>query len=304
METLIQQLINGLALGSIYALIALGYTMVYGVLRLINFAHGDVYMLGTFAGYYTALRFGFSEAAPSFVRAALLLLVAMVVCAVAGLTIERLAYRPVRQASRLTALITAIGVSLFLENVGQIIFGANPKFFPQVLPPQQFPVYGAVVITTPDLAILGASLILTIGLHRLVHHTAFGRAMRAIAHDLDTAKLMGIDTNRVIALTFAIGSALAAAAGVLVALRYPKFDPLIGVTTGLKAFIAAVLGGIGNVSGAVLGGVIIGLAETMATGYLPATLNPYKDAVAFAILVAVLLVRPTGILGTTAPEKV
>ncbi|OYT72068.1 MAG: branched-chain amino acid ABC transporter permease [Chloracidobacterium sp. CP2_5A] len=304
METFIQQLINGLALGGIYALIALGYTMVYGVLRLINFAHGDVYMLGTFAGYYAALRFGFSEAEPSLARAALLLLVAMGVCAVAGLAIERLAYRPVRQASRLTALITAIGVSLFLENMGQIIFGANPKFFPQILPSRQFAIYGAATVTTPDLAILGASLLLTVGLHRLVRQTSFGRAMRAVAHDLDTAKLMGIDTNRVIALTFAIGSALAAAAGVLVALRYPKFDPLIGVTTGLKAFVAAVLGGIGNVTGAVLGGVIIGLAETMATGYLPAALNPYKDAVAFAILVTALLVRPTGILGATAPEKV
>ncbi len=304
METFLQQLINGLALGSIYALIALGYTMVYGVLRLINFAHGDVYMLGTFAGYYTALRLGFSEANPSFLHAAVVLLSAMLLCAVVGLAIERLAYRPIRQASRLTALITAIGVSLFLENLGQIVFGANPKFFPQLLPPGQFPVYGAARITTPDLAILGASLLLTVGLHQLVHRTAFGRAMRAVAHDLDTAKLMGIDTNRIIALTFALGSALAAAAGILVALRYPKFDPLIGITTGLKAFIAAVLGGIGNVTGAVLGGVIIGLAETMATGYLPAALNPYKDAVAFAILVTVLLVRPTGLLGTTAPEKV
>ncbi|MFQ3582364.1 MAG: branched-chain amino acid ABC transporter permease [Chloracidobacterium sp.] len=304
METLIQQLINGLALGGIYALIALGYTMVYGVLRLINFAHGDVYMLGTFAGYYVALRFGFSEANPSFIRAAGLLLAAMATCAVVGLAIERLAYRPVRRASRLTALITAIGVSLFLENLGQIVFGANPKFFPQVLPARQFQVYGAATVTTPDLMILGASLLLTIGLHQLVHRSAFGRAMRAVAHDLDTAKLMGIDTDRIIALTFALGSALAAAAGVLVALRYPKFDPLIGVTTGLKAFIAAVLGGIGNVTGAVLGGIIIGLAETLATGYLPAALNPYKDAVAFAILVTVLLARPTGILGTTAPEKV
>jgi branched-chain amino acid transport system permease protein len=304
METFLQQLINGLALGSIYALIALGYTMVYGVLRLINFAHGDVYMLGTFAGYYTALRLGFSEVNPSWLQAAVVLLAAMLLCAVVGLAIERLAYRPIRQASRLTALITAIGVSLFLENLGQIVFGANPRFFPQLLPPGQFPVYGAARITTPDLAILGASLLLTVGLHQLVHRTAFGRAMRAVAHDLDTARLMGIDTNRIIALTFALGSALAAAAGILVALRYPKFDPLIGITTGLKAFIAAVLGGIGNVTGAVLGGVIIGLAETMATGYLPAALNPYKDAVAFAILVTVLLVRPTGLLGTTAPEKV
>lgn len=304
METFIQQLINGLSLGSIYALIALGYTMVYGVLRLINFAHGDVYMIGAFVGYYAAAKLGFTEANPSLARALVVMLIAMLVCAGVGMLIERLAYRPVRNSPRLTSLITAIGVSLFLENAGQLIFGANPRFFPQLVAPKNFTVYGAATITLQDAVIFVVSFGLMIGLQYVVQKTKVGKAMRAVSFNQEAAKLMGINTDRVIAVTFALGSALAGAAGILVSLRYPKFDPLIGVLTGLKAFVAAVLGGIGNITGAVLGGFVIGIAETLAAGYLPPQLNPYKDAVAFGILILVLLFKPTGILGTTATEKV
>lgn len=304
METFIQQLINGLSLGSIYALIALGYTMVYGVLRLINFAHGDIYMVGTFVGYYAAARLGFTESNPSLARALAVMLIAMLVCAGVGMLIERLAYRPVRKHPRLASLITAIGVSLFLENAGQLVFGANPKFFPRLVAPKTYGVYGAATITLQDAVIFVVSFGLMIGLQYVVQNTKFGKAMRAVSFNQEAAKLMGINTDRIIAVTFAVGSALAAAAGILVSLRYPKFDPLIGVLTGLKAFIAAVLGGIGNITGAVVGGFVIGIAETLAAGYLPPDLNPYKDAVAFAILILVLLFKPTGILGTNAVEKV
>jgi branched-chain amino acid transport system permease protein len=304
METFIQQIINGVSLGSVYALIALGYTMVYGVLRLINFAHGDVYMIGAFTGYYAAARFGFDATQPSFFRAIVVMLLAMAVCAAFGIVIERFAYRPVRHYPRLTSLITAIGVSLLLENGGQVVFGANPKFFPQLIAPQSYGVYGAATITQQDILILVVSFGLMAALRTVVLKTKIGKAMRAVSFNLDAAKLMGINTDRVIAFTFAVGSALAAAAGILVSLRYPKIDPLIGVLTGLKAFIAAVLGGIGNIAGAALGGFVIGIAETMAAGYLPPQLNPYKDAVAFAILILVLLFKPAGLLGSVAPEKV
>jgi branched-chain amino acid transport system permease protein len=304
METFIQQIINGVSLGSVYALIALGYTMVYGVLRLINFAHGDVYMIGAFTGYYAAARFGFDATQPSFFRAIVVMLLAMAVCAALGIVIERFAYRPVRHYPRLTSLITAIGVSLLLENGGQVVFGANPKFFPQLIAPQSYGVYGAATITQQDILILVVSFGLMAALRTVVLKTKIGKAMRAVSFNLDAAKLMGINTDRVIAFTFAVGSALAAAAGILVSLRYPKIDPLIGVLTGLKAFIAAVLGGIGNIAGAALGGFVIGIAETMAAGYLPPQLNPYKDAVAFAILILVLLFKPAGLLGSVAPEKV
>jgi branched-chain amino acid transport system permease protein len=299
LDTFLQQVINGLSLGAIYALIALGYTMVYGVLRLINFAHGDVYMLGAFAGYFlaNALRL---DTNPSILGAILVTIGAMAACAVVGILIERFAYRPVRHHSRLTSLITAIGVSLFLEYGGQVVFGATPRFFPQMVRSEIYSL-GGVQITNQSLLIIVAAVVMMFGLHFIVHRTKIGKAMRATSFNLPVATLMGINTDFVIGFTFALGSALAAAAGVLVALAIPRIDPLMGLMTGLKAFVAAVLGGIGNIPGAMLGGMLIGLMETAlsATAY-----STYRDAVAFAVLILILLVRPAGILGTAGPEKV
>ena len=299
METVLQQLINGLSLGAIYALIALGYTMVYGVLRLINFAHGDVYMLGAFAGYFIANAFNL-DANPSILAAILVTIASMAICAVIGILIERFAYRPVRHHSRLTSLITAIGVSLLLEYGGQVAFGATPRFFPQMVRTEIYSL-SDVQITNQNLLIIIVAVVMMFGLHYIVHRTRIGTAMRATSFNLSVAKLMGINTDFVIAFTFALGSALAAAAGVLVALAIPRIDPLMGLMTGLKAFVAAVLGGIGNIPGAMLGGMLIGLMETglSATAY-----STYRDAVAFGVLILILLVRPAGILGTAGSEKV
>lgn len=299
METFLQQVINGLSLGAIYALIALGYTMVYGVLRLINFAHGDVYMLGAFAGYFIARGMDL-DANPSILGAIVVTMGSMAICAGIGVVIERLAYRPVRQHSRLTSLITAIGVSLLLEYGGQVVFGATPRFFPQMIKSEIYSI-GGVQITNQSLLIIVVAVIMMFALEFIVHRTKIGKAMRATSHNLSVAKLMGINTDFVIAFTFALGSALAAAAGVMVALAIPRIDPLMGLMTGLKAFVAAVLGGIGNIPGAMLGGMIIGLMETGigATSY-----STYRDAVAFAVLILILIVRPAGILGSSATEKV
>ena len=322
MSTFLQQLINGISLGAIYSLIALGYTMVYGVLKLINFAHGDVYMVGAFMGYYLANGLGARGAQmlgmsadgfvargllgggtlePSLITALVVMLLAMAICAAIGVVIERLAYRPVRKYSRLTALITAIGVSLLLENGGQVVFGAEPKFFPELFRKRNIDLVSGVSVNTADVVVLIIALALMIALQLIVYRTKTGRAMRAVSFNLQSAKLMGINTDRIIAFTFALGSALAAAAGVLVAIRIPRIDPLMGILVGLKAFVAAVLGGIGNIPGAMLGGLLIGITETMVVGYLSPT---YKDAVAFAILILILLFRPSGLLGTVAQEKV
>ena len=299
MQTFLQQIINGLSLGAIYALIALGYTMVYGVLRLINFAHGDVYMLGAFAGYFLANALQL-DANPSVLWAIVVTLGAMAICAGIGMLIERLAYRPVRHHSRLTSLITAIGVSLLLEYGGQVVFGANPRFFPQMIRAEVYEL-GGVQITNQSLLIILLAVVVMWGLHFIVHRTKVGKAMRGTSYNLAAAKLMGINTDRVIAFTFALGSALAAAGGVMVALAIPRIDPLMGLMTGLKAFVAAVLGGIGNIPGAMLGGMLIGLMETglSATAY-----STYRDAVAFGVLILILLFRPAGILGTSGTEKV
>jgi branched-chain amino acid transport system permease protein len=299
MDTFFQQVINGVSLGAIYALIALGYTMVYGVLRLINFAHGDVYMLGAFAGYYLANALNL-DAHPSVLWAIAVTIGSMAICAGAGILIERLAYRPVRHHSRLTSLITAIGVSLLLEYGGQVVFGATPRFFPQMIRSEVYRV-GGVQITNQSLLIIVVSLVVMFGLQYIVHRTRIGKAMRATSYNLSVAKLMGINTDFVIGFTFALGSALAAAGGVMVALSIPRIDPLMGLMTGLKAFVAAVLGGIGNIPGAMLGGLLIGLMETAvsATAY-----STYRDAVAFGVLILILLVRPAGILGSAVTEKV
>ncbi|MFO7301215.1 MAG: branched-chain amino acid ABC transporter permease [Acidobacteriota bacterium] len=299
METLLQQIINGLSLGAIYALIALGYTMVYGVLRLINFAHGDVYMLGAFSGYYLAHALGL-DGNPSVPGAIVVTIGAMAFCAIVGMLIERFAYKPVRHHPRLTALITAIGVSLLLEYGGQVVFGATPRFFPQMIESRTYAL-GGVQITNQNLLIILVAVVVMFGLEFIVHRTRIGKAMRATSYNLQVAKLMGINTDRVIAFTFALGSALAAAGGVLVALAIPRIDPLMGLMTGLKAFVAAVLGGIGSIPGAMVGGVLIGLMETglSATAY-----STYRDAVAFGVLILILVVRPAGIFGSTAVEKV
>jgi len=298
MTTFLQQLVNGLSLGSIYALIALGYTMVYGVLRLINFAHGDVYMLGAYVGYFLSRKLQGKE--PSLTSAILVMLGAMIACAIFGLIIERLAYRPVRRASRLTLLITAIGVSLFIENAAQLVFGPDPKFFPSLAPHRDFKIAG-VHLTSEQLTVIGVSFLLMILLRFFIQKTRTGKAMRAVSFNLDAAKLMGISTDRIIATTFALGSALAAAGGVLIGMQIPKIDPLMGILYGLKAFVAAVLGGIGNVPGAVLGGLVIGTSEVLVVGYLSST---YRDAIAFGILILVLILRPQGILGRVEREKV
>jgi branched-chain amino acid transport system permease protein len=299
MDTFLQQLINGVSLGAIYALIALGYTMVYGVLRLINFAHGDVYMLGAFAGYFLANALNL-DASPSVPWAIAVTIGSMAICAVIGILIERLAYRPVRHHSRLTSLITAIGVSLLLEFGGQVVFGATPRFFPQMIRSETYAV-GGVQITNQSLLIILVAVVVMFALQFIVHRTRIGKAMRATSYNLSVAKLMGINTDFVIAFTFALGSALAAAGGVMVALAIPRIDPLMGLMTGLKAFVAAVLGGIGNIPGAMVGGLLIGLMETWlsATAY-----STYRDAVAFAVLILILIVRPSGIMGSTTTEKV
>ncbi len=299
MVTLLQQVINGLSLGAIYALIALGYTMVYGVLRLINFAHGDVYMLGAFAGYYLANALSL-DAHPSVFWAVMVTIGSMGICALIGIVIERFAYRPVRHHSRLTSLITAIGVSLLLEYGGQVVFGATPRFFPQMIRAETYSI-GGVQITNQNLLIIVVAVVVMFGLQFIVHRTRMGKAMRATSYNLSVAKLMGINTDSVIAFTFALGSALAAAGGVMVALAIPRIDPLMGLMTGLKAFVAAVLGGIGNIPGAMLGGLLIGLMETWlsATAY-----STYRDAVAFGVLILILIVRPAGIFGTAVTEKV
>jgi branched-chain amino acid transport system permease protein len=296
MTEFLQQLINGLSLGAMYALIALGYTLVYGVLRFINFAHSDVFMVGSFVGLYVGRGF----AGPSFGGGMLVMLAAMVLCGAVGILIERLAYRPLRSRSKLTVLITAIGVSLLLENAGQLIFGVNPRAFPETFPSTAFE-FSGLVISSKDIVVLVATVALLAMLELIVHRTRIGMAMRAVAHNPQAASLMGVNIDLVISFTFGLGSALAAAAGILWAYKFPKIDPLMGITPGLTAFIAAVLGGIGNIPGAALGGMLIGVIETMVRGSRWST---WTEAIAFVLLILILLFRPAGLIGRLQPEKV
>ncbi len=303
---LIQQLLNGLTLGAIYALIALGYTMVYGVLRLINFAHGDVYMLGAYAGMFAAGWFGVnrvieSGSFPGLFQIVLVFVTAMVICAIVGMLIERFAYRPLRNSSRLAVLITAIGVSMLLEYGGQAVFSPDPRQFPPLVPPTILMGDGQISITLVQVLIVVVAFALMLALQLIISKTKAGRAMRAVSHDRVAASLMGVNINAIISFTFALGSALAAAGGVLNSLYTPKIDPLIGLMIGMKAFVAAVLGGIGSIPGAVLGGLLLGFAETATVA---AGKSEYRDAIAFAVLIGVLLLRPTGLLGKTKAEKV
>ncbi|MCC7375276.1 MAG: branched-chain amino acid ABC transporter permease [Verrucomicrobiales bacterium] len=299
MSEFLQQFLNGLALGAIYALIALGYTMVYGVLRFINFAHSDIFMVGAFAAYYFAKWFGRVLPPESIVGATLITLASMATCALLGVVIEKLAYRPLRDRSKLNVLITAIGVSLFLEYSGQLVFGADPKTF-SLLPSRNVEV-GDLVLNSNQLIVFGMTLVLLLALRYIVMRTRIGTAMRAVSFNHQAAALMGINIDSVISFTFALGSALAAAGGILYAMNYPAIDPLMGVLPGLKAFVAAVLGGIGNIPGAALGGVLLGLVESFVRG---SRFSTYADAIAFAILILILLFRPAGIMGKRVVEKV
>lgn len=305
MSELLQQLINGLSLGAIYALIALGYTMVYGILKLINFAHSEVFMVGAYTGYYTAGWLGieaFEQSGQTFpiYLAIAVLCVSMAAASMLGMSIEFLAYRPVRNAPRLTPLITAIGVSLFLQNAGMLLFTPNPRRYPPILREVRYEI-GGVILTNVKLTIFVVAIVLMVGLHLLVQRTWTGRAMRAVSMNLDAARLMGINVNRTISWTFAIGSALAAAGGLLFGLDQITINPMMGVLTGLKAFVAAVVGGIGNIPGAVLGGLIIGMAEQLTAGYIS---PDYRDAITFVLLIVILILKPEGLLGVVRREKV
>lgn len=300
MQDFVQHLINGIGLGSIYALIALGYTMVYGILKMINFAHSDVYMVGAFVAYYFARLVGL-EAHPGLPALALLLVVSMIGCSLLGVLIERFAYRPLRKAPKLNILITAIGVSLLLEYGGQVVFGADPKVFPEVMKDSILFSFGRIEIKSFDFTVLVVSILAMVALQLLVYKTRLGRAMRAISANASVASLLGVNPDRIIAFTFVVGSALAGVGSVLVGMKYPKIDPLMGMMIGMKAFVAAVLGGIGNVQGAVLGALIMGLSEEMVVAYLSST---YRDALAFGILIVILIFKPAGLLGKSSVEKV
>lgn len=299
----LQQLINGFGLGSIYALIALGYTMVYGVLRFINFAHSDVLMLGAFAAFFVAPTVGRFLPEQSYGGAVVVLLIAAALCAALGILIEKLAYRPLRNRPKLTVLITAIGVSLLIEFGCQHprVFGAQTRPFPKLLPEQTLHL-GSLTIASYDLVVPVVTALLLGILWFVVQKTRIGTAMRAVAYNQQAAALMGVNIDRVISFTFGLGSALAAIAGVMYAIKAPGIEPLMGIQPGLRAFVAAVLGGIGNLPGAVLGGLVLGLLETFAGG-IPGISN-YRDGIAFAILILILLFRPSGLLGKSQVEKV
>ncbi|MGC7871839.1 branched-chain amino acid ABC transporter permease [Desulfosporosinus sp. SYSU MS00001] len=289
---LLQQLVYGLSLGSIYALIALGYTMVYGIVKLINFAHGDVMMVGAYMGWIAITVFHFS-----FFPA---ILFAMIVAAIAGIIIERTAYKPLRNATRIAALITAIGVSLFLEYGGMLVVGAQMRTYPNVFPETMYNI-GGIIFKFGDIVMLVTALVLMLLLHFTVQYTKIGKAMRASSFDMEAALLMGVNVNTTISATFAIGSALAAAAGVLYGIYFNSIDPLMGITPGLKAFVAAVLGGIGIIPGAMVGGLVLGITESLVSGFGAST---WRDAVAFLILILVLIIKPSGLFGKNLREKV
>ncbi|MGY5210883.1 branched-chain amino acid ABC transporter permease [Limosilactobacillus mucosae] len=292
MQIFMQQLINGLSLGSIYALLALGYTMIYGIIKIIHFAHGDVYMLGAFFGYYTINVWHFN-----FIMA---LFGSMIFCALVGMLIEFVAYRPLRHSSRIAVLITAIGVSYFLENGMSVLFSGDTRDFPQVIKQVNYEWFG-IRVTNIQLLIFATTIILMIILQLIVKKTKMGRAMRAAAADPVAAELMGININGTISFVFAIGSAMAGAAGVLIGLYYNSIEPTMGLTPGIKAFVAAVVGGVGSIPGAAVGAVIIGCLESLmqAIGF-----SAFKDAAVYIVLIIVLLFLPAGLFGNKQPEKV
>ncbi len=298
----LQQLVNGLTLGSVYALIALGYTMVYGILELINFAHGEIYMIGAYLGIILLTWLMAAGLAQASLPLALLLVFpgAMLLCGLYGFTLEKVAYRPLRNSPRLTPLISALGMSIFFQNFVFLAQGARPKVFPYYFSGAGFFVGGARV-TYIQVFIFLTSILLMVALTYLVRQTRLGKAMRATAQDKRMAALVGIDVDRIISTTFVVGSVLAAVAGVMVAMNYGSVDYFIGFQAGIKAFTAAVLGGIGNIPGAMLGGMLLGLIEAMGSGYIS---SEYQHVYAFSILVLVLIFRPSGLLGEQTPQKV
>ena len=299
-QNFLQYLMNGVSLGSLYALIAIGYTLVYGILRLINFAHGDIFMLGTYSAFYmiTLLSIPWWLAFP----------LAIIVTALIGFSVDKVAYKPLRNAPRVSALITAIGVSIFLESLGVVVFGGRPKAFsfralhyPKEL--YKMVIIGGIRIQMLTFVIIIVTALLLLFLVWLIYKTKVGMAMRALSKDIPTTKLMGINADKIIGLTFALGSALAAAAGIMWAMKYPQIFPYMGIIPGLKAFIAAVFGGIGNVKGAMIGGFLLGMMEILIVGFFP-QLAGLRDAFAFILLIVVLLVKPTGIMGEKIQVKV
>ena len=292
MEQFLQQMVNGISLGSIYALIALGYTMIYGIIKLINFAHCDVYMIGAYIGFAatTYANLGFFPA----------LIISMVACSVLGMIIEKIAYKPLRNSSKIAVLITAIGMSLLLEYVMMFFVGAEVRSYPEVLSEASFDI-GSIVINMQQIYIVLTAIALMIILQFIVKKTKIGKAMRAVSADKDAAQLMGIKVDSTISFTFAIGSALAGAGGVLVGIYYNSIDPLMGMMPGLKAFVAAVFGGIGSIPGAMIGGMSIGVLETLVSGYGN---SMYRDAFVFAFLIVILILKPSGLLGKNTKEKV
>lgn len=283
-SSFLQQIINGITVGSIYALVALGYTMVYGIIKLINFAHGDIFMIGAFVGLLVSIKLG-----ANFI---VIIFLSMVVTAFLGILVEKVAYKPLRKrnTSRISALISAIGVSIFLSNFVVLVNGPQNESYPQLLPNNVL-----------QILIIVISIGLMYGLYYIVHRTKMGIAMRAVSFNVTTARLMGINPDRIISFTFAIGSLLAGAAGVLVGTYYNAIDPLMGVMFGLKAFVAAVLGGIGSIPGAMIGGLVLGLTEVMGVAFVSSS---FRDAIAFGILIIILIIKPSGIFGKKSKEKV
>ena len=306
-DILLQQILNGLVLGSVYALIALGYTMVYGILQLINFAHGEVLMVGAMVGMTMVTQVLVHVDWPGWVKLIIAVAVAVPVCALLSMFIERFAYRPLRNAPRLSPLITAIGMSIVLQTLGMIIWSPNPQTFPDLLPTDPIHIGGAI-LAPKQLLILGVAAAMMSGLVLLVNKTRLGRAMRATAENPKIAGLMGVNANLVIAATFAIGASLAAVAGILIAMNYNIVHFSMGFIPGLKAFTAAVLGGIGNITGAMVGGLLLGIIEALGAGYIGDLTggflgSHYQDIFAFAVLILVLLFRPSGIMGERVADR-
>ncbi|MGI6131026.1 MAG: branched-chain amino acid ABC transporter permease [Bacillota bacterium] len=301
MVVFLEQLVNGLTVGAVYSLVALGYTMVYGVMRLINFAHGDFFMLGSYLGYTMLVTVLAQSSLPLWAMLCLATLISMGAISLLGVLVERMAYRPLRKSSRLTAVVSALGVSIFLQNAAMLIWGARYQAYPPWSVPEVNWAPGGVHVSLMQLLIMGISLALMVGLYMFVQRTTVGAAIRATAIDHDTARLMGIDVDQIIRIIFVIGPGLGAIAGVLLGLYYRQIHFTVGWSYGLKAFTAAILGGIGNIPGAMVGGMLLGILEMLGAGYISAA---WKDVFVFLILILLLIFRPTGILGERVAEKV
>ena len=300
MEQFFQQTINGLAIGGIYALVALGYTMVYGVLKLINFAHGDLFTLGAYFGMTLFVSFGLAGSLPIYLAIFLVALMVMGLVAVLGGVLERTAYRPLRNASRLSAVVSAVGASIFFQNAILLLWGGNYYVYPESVRPTTIINLFGMGVPLIRFILIGASILLMLVLYWFIHRTKTGTAIRAAAIDQGAARLMGINVNRIIALVFLIGPGLGGVAGLMVGLAYGQIDYSMGFSYGLKAFTAAILGGIGNIPGAMIGGLILGLVETLGAAYLTIA---WKDAISFFVLILILIIRPTGILGERVADK-